>query len=443
MSRKIIVVVGKNFGDEGKGLATAHFTGQSSNHFSGQSTNHFSGQSSNALVIKHNGGAQAGHTVDRTDGRFVFHQLSSGSFHGATTFLSATFLPDLLKLPEEAEAFRKGTGKVPPVYIDAQCRLTTVFDAVLNAFTESVRAGARHGSCGMGINETVIRNENSEYALSLAEFESFSPREAGLFLEKIRTEYVPSRLRQLSMRMQEGNEWCDLLLDRNVAWNAADAMKTASRYFSTVHDAKELLQGAENLVFEGAQGLLLDRNNDPYRPYLTPSDTGSKNPFALLKQCKITYDKTNTEVCYVTRSYVTRHGAGPLPHECDRADISPRIHDETNVENQWQESLRFARHPQASEFVRAVAEDQKNYIDCIDDIDYIDCSDPEDSKPCEGAEVSLMVTHLNETDGKIVTTDGDTNVEAYLNEGGQGSFFDRIYTSFTPFAGDIRSAGKL
>jgi len=225
--------------------------------------------------------------------------------------------------------------------------------------------------------------------------------------------------------MQEGNKWCDLLLDRNVAWNAADAMNMASRYFSTIHDAKDLLQGAENLVFEGAQGLLLDRNNVPYRPHLTPSDTGSKNPFTLLKECGIAFDKTNTEVCYVTRSYVTRHGAGPLPHECDPADISPRIHDETNVENQWQESLRFARHPEASEFVRAALEDRKNYID------------PEDPEPCVGAEVSLMVTHLNETDGKIVSADGDTDVEAYLSEGGQGTFFDRIYTSFTPFAGDL------
>lgn len=411
MNRKITVIIGKNFGDEGKGLATAYF----------------SGRSSNALVIKHNGGAQAGHTVDRTDGRFVFHQLSSGSFHGATTFLSATFLPDLLKLPEEAEAFRQRAGKVLPVYIDARCRLTTVFDALLNAFAESMRAGARHGSCGMGINETVIRNENPEYALSLAEFEAFSPREAGLYLEKIRTGYVPLRLRQLSMRMQEGNEWCDLLLDRNIAWNAADAMKSASGYFGVIHDAKEILQGSENLVFEGAQGLLLDRNNASYRPYLTPSDTGSKNPFALLRECGILHDRANTEVCYVTRSYVTRHGAGPLPHECDRAEISPRIFDETNVENQWQESLRFARHPEADEFVRAASEDRKNYID------------PESE---QGASVSLMVTHLNETDGKIASAGGDEDVEAYLSEGGIGSFFDCIYTSFTPYTEDIRSAAK-
>jgi len=415
MKQRITVVVGKNFGDEGKGLATAYFAGRSTD----------------TLVIKHNGGAQAGHTVDRADGRFVFHQLSSGSFSGATTYLSSTFLPDLLKLPEEAEAFRIAAGHVPTVYLDAQCRLTTVFDVVLNAFVESLRAGERHGSCGMGIHETVIRNENAEYGLSLAEFEAFSPHEVALFLEKIRTKYVPQRLSQLSTGMKDGNAWCDILLDPNVAGNAADAMKSASRFFSVIHDAKELIQPAENLLFEGAQGLLLDRNNHEYWPHLTPSDTGSKNPFAILKQCGISHDKTNTEVCYVTRSYVTRHGAGPLPHECDREEISPRIRDKTNVENQWQESLRYARHPEASEFVHAVKEDQKNYLK----------SDNPDVR--ETASVSLMITHLNETDGKIVSADEDKSVGVYLREGSLDSFFDHIYTSLTPFPEDVRRVARM
>jgi adenylosuccinate synthase len=269
----------------------------------------------------------------------------------------------------------------------------------------------------MGIHETGIRNENEEYALSLSEFESFSPREAGLFLEKIRTEYVPLRLNQLTLRMQDGNEWCDLLRDPNVSWNAADAMRAATHYFTTVRDVKALLQESGDLIFEGAQGLLLDRNNIDYRPHLTPSDTGSKNPFVLLRECGISHDRANTEVCYVTRSYVTRHGAGPLPHECDREEISLGIRDETNVENEWQESLRFARHPEAGGFLRAVAEDRKWY---------------------EGAQVSLLITHLNETDGKIVSAGGDADVGTYLDEGGDGAFFDRIYTSYTPYAGDVR-----
>jgi adenylosuccinate synthase len=422
MSKRITVVIGKNFGDEGKGLATDYFTGQI-----------HAAQIPGALVIKHNGGAQAGHTVDRPGQRFVFHQLSSGSFHNVPTFLSETFLPDLLKLPGEAEDFRKVNGRAPPILIDRRCRLTTVFDVLLNALTENERGKTRHGSCGMGVNETVIRNRNPEFALSLEEFASFSPREAGLFLEKIRTGYVPSRLRELSLKMQDGDSWCELLLDSNVACNAADAMKSGLGYISIIRDAKALLRETEHLVFEGAQGLLLDRNNRPYMPYLTPSDTGSKNPFDLLKACEIPCSRYNTEVCYVTRSYVTRHGAGPLPHECDREDISPGIRDETNVENQWQESLRFAQHPRRREFISAIEDDRKYFGDAQN---REQCK--ENQEQCKGAKVSLMVTHLNETDGKILYADGDADGMIDTGEDRFRSLFDQIYTSATLYAADIR-----
>lgn len=446
MRKRITVVIGKNFGDEGKGLAVDYFAGPGCGAPSeGQADLRCGVQSdapmdtrsgaltgaqpdslTGALVIKHNGGAQAGHTVDRRDKRFVFHQLSSGSFHGVPTFLSEKFLPDLLKMPGEAESFRTVNGRVPPIYVDARCRLTTVFDVVLNAFAESERGKARHGSCGMGIHETVLRNRNPEYALSLEEFTAFSPHEEGLFLDKIRTGYVPARLRELSLKMRDGDRWCELLQDRNVALNAADAMKAGLQYISMIRDAKALLLGTEHLVFEGAQGLLLDRNNRSYMPYLTPSDTGSKNPSELLTSCGIPFGRDNTEVCYVTRSYVTRHGAGPLPHECEREDIAFGIHDETNAENPWQESLRFARHPMGSGFTIAAREDLRYF------------GDAGNGELCKGAKISLMVTHLNETGEKIVSADGDTEAKIDPDDDRFRSFFERIYTSETPYAADIR-----
>ena len=63
------VVIGKNLGDEGKGLAVDFFCGQVPD----------------TLVVNHNGGSQAGHTVETNGKRFVFHQLSAGSFCGADT----------------------------------------------------------------------------------------------------------------------------------------------------------------------------------------------------------------------------------------------------------------------------------------------------------------------------------------------------------------------
>ena len=85
--RRVLAIIGKGFGDEGKGLATDYFCRQASD----------------TLVIKHNGGAQAGHTVEPEGKRFVFHQLSAGSFCGADTFWADSYYPDLYKLGEEME----------------------------------------------------------------------------------------------------------------------------------------------------------------------------------------------------------------------------------------------------------------------------------------------------------------------------------------------------
>ena len=92
----------------------------------------------------------------------------------------------------------------------------------------------------------------------------------------------------------------------------------------------------DTVIFEGAQGLLLDEDNVEYMPYLTPSKTGIINPKRIIGSRNV-----DMEVCYVTRTYVTRHGAGRFDDECPKEKINPAIFDETNIYNEFQESLRF------------------------------------------------------------------------------------------------------
>ena len=61
---KIIAIIGKSFGDEGKGLTTDYYARQAQQ------------EGKPCLAVRHNGGAQAGHTVELPHRRFVFHQLS-------------------------------------------------------------------------------------------------------------------------------------------------------------------------------------------------------------------------------------------------------------------------------------------------------------------------------------------------------------------------------
>jgi adenylosuccinate synthase len=86
------------------------------------------------------------------------------------------------------------------------------------------------------------------------------------------------------------------------------------------------------IIFEGAQGLLLDEDHR-FFPHVTHSHTGLNNVMQLVVEDGI----EEMDVTYVTRSYATRHGAGPFPREV--AGLSYK--DETNVPNDWQGSIRF------------------------------------------------------------------------------------------------------
>ena len=81
---------------------------------------------------------------------------------------------------------------------------------------------------------------------------------------------------------------------------------------------------------------MLSQENEKYRPYLTHSYTGTKNVRVLMQQAGI--DERDITIYYVSRTYLTRHGAGPLPEE----DASMRYYDDTNTPHPFQGKLRFA-----------------------------------------------------------------------------------------------------
>ena len=100
----------------------------------------------------------------------------------------------------------------------------------------------------------------------------------------------------------------------------------------------EILNNYENVIFEGAQGLILSEDHR-YYPYVTRSQTGLTNIVQILYPFadKIEYIDVN----YITRTYVTRHGDGPLPDEIHHMPYK-RVKDTTNVNNPFQGHLRYA-----------------------------------------------------------------------------------------------------
>ena len=132
-----------------------------------------------------------------------------------------------------------------------------------------------------------------------------------------------------------------------------------------------ILKEYDTVIFEGAQGLMLDQNNLEYMPYLTPSNTGLKNPMKIIGD-----KKCNIEVCYVTRTYLTRHGAGRFDSECKKEEINSDIIDLTNVPNPYQDSIRYGKM-NIEELDKRIQKDLEKYN-------------------TKNMKISLAVTHLNE-----------------------------------------------
>lgn len=313
MSFDCKVVIGANYGDEGKGLVTDYLS------------------TPDTLVVRFNGGAQAGHTVVEPGGwRHVFHHVGSGTFRGARTLLSRFFILNPFIFVKETDAL----GDTPPIYVDPRAPVTTPYDMLLNQAVERLRGSARHGSCGLGINETVTRHQS----LWLSYSHLFKERDLRKRLQQIERDWLPVRARALGVDVPMVDPW---LLDAYI-----QACHTLVDRTTVCLDAEEIAHYMGPILFEGAQGLLLDEVRGQF-PHVTRSRTGLTN-VALLTQEPV-------DVYYVTRAYLTRHGAGPLPGETTGHPYG-WTGPETNVSGEWQGDFRYApldRH----QLGRTIAED--------------------------------------------------------------------------------------
>lgn len=309
------VVIGANFGDEGKGLVTDYLCAREGA----------------GVVVRFNGGSQAGHTVVTPTGqRHVFGHLGSGSFLGVPTFLSQFFIVNPIVFANEIGEFLKNSnGVVPRVYAHPDCLVTTFADMIINQRKEQERGDERHGSVGLGINETVNRSMIPKLKITMSDVWNRSnsiPGKIAEICDGYATYRTGSPIRDSAM--------IDAFLTG--LWKFADAIGPAG------------IGQCRDPVFEGAQGLLLDQDCKEYYPHVTRSSTGIKNARALCQQAGI----TDIDAYYVSRTYLTRHGAGPLPGE----DDSMSFPDNTNLEHPWQGRLRFAPLDYDSLLKRVVAD---------------------------------------------------------------------------------------
>ena len=282
-ARSDIIVVDLGFGDAGKGATVDWLCSPQADL-------------DVAAVVRFNGGAQAAHNVVNGERHHTFSQFGSGTLNGVPTFLSQFMLVEPISLAREARAL-EAVGVQDPfdlLTIDGRALLTTPIHVAANRAREDARGDNRHGSCGKGIGETAAYALERPDAPTVGDCQR--PDVLARKLENMAAYYGP------------------LITDSRHGFPEIVDMVDMYAECAAVVDiagpgALESIGARGRLVFEGAQGVLLDEWRG-FHPHTTWSTVEPSNARVMVSEIG-----RESYVLGVTRTYTTRHGAGPLPTE--------------------------------------------------------------------------------------------------------------------------------
>lgn len=302
MNAQIVVDLG--FGDSGKGITTDFLCSKSNN----------------PIVVRFSGGQQAGHTVMIGGNKHTFASFGSGSLRGAPSYFSehcTVFLPTMY---EEYNILQE-KGITPKLFIHPQAKVTTPYDVAYNRLREK-KLG--HGSCGLGIAATMKRNIETGYkliALDLSYPEMLiqkCSRIKNYYLNKCKEEGLDTNKYFEEYHLNE-HIFFDIIANKNPIYELSDYI---------------VLEGYEDIIFEGSQGVLLDMDHGIF-PNVTFANTTCKNALDVLSRVKGVSD---VQMFYVSRCYQTRHGAGWMSNEGPIKLVNDK--EEINVFNEYQGKFR-------------------------------------------------------------------------------------------------------
>lgn len=297
---KVKSVIGLAFGDEGKGLVTDWLCSE---------------DPKNTLCVRFSGGHQAGHTVVKGGTKHVFSSFGSGTLRGVPTYFTKNtcLYPTFIKNEKET---LKSKGITPDLSVHPLVYITTPYDIAYNRLMERVK---NHGSVGLGIGTTMHRNLTTGYKLYAVDLLNEE-----IFLVKLRgIELYYQELVHPGMR----SEYEDLVS------NFEPWFLRSLRNLFTIRNYDYLKQ-FENLVFEGSQGILLDKDFG-FFPNVTYASLTNNAVKAVLDEAEI---RSILETFYITRCYSTRHGNGWMPQGGSIDLINNE--EETNVFNLYQKDFK-------------------------------------------------------------------------------------------------------
>ena len=280
-----VVVVGTQWGDEGKGKIVDLLT------------------DSARVVVRYQGGNNAGHTLVVGGEKFIFHLIPSGILHPDTVCLIGNGVvldPEVFLM--EVDRLQGRGIKVGPenLRISERTQVIMPYHKRIDIARENARGAAKIGTTGRGIGpcyEDKVARRGIRVA-DLLDPEVLTAKvaevlpEKNFYLEKFLKDAPFSREEILTPYLEMGKRLSPMVT--NVSVLLAEAVR----------------QG-DNILFEGAQGTHLDIDHGTY-PFVT-----SSNPVAG-GACTGTGVGPNQlhQVLGIVKAYTTRVGAGPFPTEC-------------------------------------------------------------------------------------------------------------------------------
>jgi adenylosuccinate synthase len=275
------VFVDLGYGDAGKGITVARAVMNDPT----------------AAVVKFAGGAQCAHNVVINGKHHTFSQFGSGALLGAPTLLADNFIIDVPAILREADHLSDLGLHHPTLWISNNCLVITAAMVAANKAMEDARGVSRHGSTGRGIGTTVAYDVETGQGVRAKDLLSG----ANLF-EKINAQRLwLDRHHNIRLEYTALQESLDLY---HMAYTWLN-IKPQSFWLDMLSDKDY------NLIFEGSQGVLLDENIG-FFPNVTRATTTSRHATDILGDMGVDY-----RVYGIVRTYMTRHGAGPLPTELD------------------------------------------------------------------------------------------------------------------------------
>ena len=286
-----IVVVGAQWGDEGKGKVIDVLSEDAD------------------ILVRYQGGHNAGHTVIADGEEFIFHLVPSGLLHaGKVGLIGNGVVVDPEALLEEMQRLsERGIDVQRAVKLSDQAHLIFPYHKRLDALEEAARTG-RIGTTGRGIGPCYV-DKAARCGIRVADL-----YDGTAFAEKLRQNVVEKNRLLQTLYGEPPVSYEELLIRyREYAQALAPHVVHGGRFL------REAMANGKRLLFEGAQGTLLDIDHGTY-PYVTSSNATAGGACTGAGVPPTAIDR----VIGVVKAYTTRVGEGPFPTEFS-SDLMDRI----------------------------------------------------------------------------------------------------------------------